>query len=133
MIIAVAMAELASVATPVFAPVAASVIAVVIAEGALKVITMLLEATLLTHLTTLGVGLHGSAGGTVFAEATVKHDIFAKLAFQRTIEEGRLQRRLQPDALEALFTVAQDPCFTPGELTLELLSDGLVQAQQVGL
>ena len=95
MIIAVAMAELTLIATSDFAPVftsvaksvltpfAASVIAVVIAEGALKVITMLLEATLLTHLTTLGFSLHGSAGGTVFAEATVKHDIFAELAFQR--------------------------------------------------
>ena len=73
---------------------------------------------------------------TAFADEivdlSVKHLILAVFAFQRTVVEGNLERRLQTYLTEALLLIRKDPCLIANERMLESLAYHLVGAEQVG-
>ena len=105
---------------------------IVIVEAATEVIAMLLEASFLSHLTALVIGLHCTAGSTMVVEFPVEQHVLAQLTLEGAVVERCLERRLEADLLKTLFTVAEDPRLATGVLALELLPDGLVEAEQVG-
>ena len=68
-------------------------------------LSVFFETMLLCHLFTFRIGLYDAPFSTEIFHLSVEYGVLAELAFQRSVEDRYLDRRLQTDLFEALFAV----------------------------
>ena len=95
-------------------------------------ITVLLEATFLSHQSALVFALDITAIGFQLVQFSAEYLIFAQFTFQRTIVKRRTQGRLQAYLVKAFLTITEHPGIVVRKLMLQSLTQSLVESQQVG-
>ena len=86
---------------------------------------------LLSHLHTFVVALHVSTVVPEIGEFPAEHLVLTEFTFKRTIIYRHFQRWLQPDSLETLLTIRENPRLVALELMFQPLAYHTVCIQEV--